>query len=166
MKKFPWLSLALLLTAYTTFSWFFTHTFAQFLTFSAATLLAWGLILSFTLLQALLLTTLFDGLRLMFGRWLRSDVGYFTLIIVLSLSVTIALIGLRVTGYVVVLVAAEVLARLDLQDARFSRLQAFTVLSIISLAGLAIGLMATLLLTPDFAVVPEAIGSPGTALPE
>jgi hypothetical protein len=144
VKKFPWLSLALLLSAYTTFSWFFTHAFTQVLTFSSTAYLAWGLVIGFALLEALLLTTQFNGLKALLGRWLRSDVGYFTLIIVASLGATLAFIWSNVTGYFVVLIAAEILARLDLQNAKFSRFQSFIILTIISILGLALGLIATL----------------------
>jgi hypothetical protein len=144
VKKLPWLSLSLLLIAYATFSWFFAHTFTQFLTFSKITVLAWSLVIGFTLLQTLLLTTLFDELKVVLGRWLRSDVGYFILIIAVSLSATFALISYHVTGYFVVLVAAEILARLDLQNAKFTRVQALIVLTVISILGLALGLFASL----------------------
>lgn len=131
MKQFPWLSLAILFAAYTTFSWFLTHTTVSWL--------SWAIVLTFTLLQALLLTTLFDGLRRFLDRWLKSDVGYFTLIMMGSLSLTAALVWFKVFGYFLVLVAAEVLARLDLQDRRFNRVQSLFVLTIVSLAGLAAG---------------------------
>lgn len=131
VKKLPWLSLAILFAAYTTFSSFLTH--------STVTWLAWALVLAFTLLQALLLTTLFDGLKILIGRWLRSDVGYFTLIISASLGITIVFLWFKVFGYFLVLVAAEILARLDLQNAGFNRLQALIILSLFSLSGLAVG---------------------------
>jgi len=144
VKKLPWLSLALLLATYATFSWYFTHTFAKVLTFSISAYLAWGLVLGFTLLEALLLTTQFDGLKAMVGRWLRSDLGYFTLIFAASLGGTLAFIWANVTGYFVVLIAAEILARLDLQNARFSRFQSFVILTVISIVGLVVGLVASL----------------------
>ncbi|HEY9664286.1 MAG TPA: hypothetical protein V6C65_38065 [Allocoleopsis sp.] len=135
MNKLPWVSLIILFAAYSTFSWFLTH--------ANVTWLAWGLVLAFTLLQALLLTTLFDGVKLMIGRWLKSDVGYFTLIIVVSLSVTIALVWFKIFGYFLVLVAAEILVRLDLQNSGFNRLQALLILSFFSLCGLAVGWLAS-----------------------
>ena len=134
MQKFPWVSLGILFIAYTTFSWFLIH--------ATVTWLAWALVFAFTLLQALLLTTLFDGLKAILRGWLRSDVGYFTLIIVMSISVTIALVWFKVFGYVLVLVAAEVLARLDLQNAGFNRVQALLILSFFSFCGLALGWVA------------------------
>lgn len=135
VKRLPLLSLAILLAAYTSFSWFLIQ--------STATWLAWGLALAFTLLQALLLTTLFDGLKVFLGAWLKSDVGYFTLIIAASLGVTVIMVWFRVFGYFLVLIAAEVLARLDLQNAGFNRVQALLILTTFSLSGLAIGWGAT-----------------------
>lgn len=135
MSKFPWVSLGVLFAAYTTFSWFLTH--------ATVSWLAWALVFTFTLMQALLLTTLFDGLRAILKSWLRSDVGYFTLIIVMSMGVTIALVWFKVFGYVLVLVAAEILARLDLQNAGFNRVQALLILSLFSFCGLAIGWVAS-----------------------
>lgn len=135
VKRLPLLSLAILLAAYTTFSWFLIH--------STATWLAWSLVLAFTLLQALLLTTLFDGLKLFIGSWLKSDVGYFTLIIVASLGLTVIMVWFKVFGYFLVLIAAEVLARLDLQNAGYNRVQALLILTLFSLTGLAIGWGAT-----------------------
>jgi hypothetical protein len=136
VKKLPWLSLAILFAAYTSFSWFLIQ--------STATWLAWSLALAFALLQALLLTTLFDGLKALIKAWLKSDIGYFTLIIVASLGVTIVFVWFRIFGYFFVLIASEILARLDLQNAGFSRVQALLILSIFSLLGLATGWGATI----------------------
>lgn len=136
MNRFPWLSLTILFAAYTTFSWFLTH--------STITWLAWAVVLTFTMMQALLLTTMFDGLRAFISRWLRSDVGYFTLIMVTSLGITIVFLWFQVFGYFLVLIAAEILARLDLQNAGFNRVQALVILSIFSFCGLAVGWAASL----------------------
>jgi hypothetical protein len=149
VKNLPWLSLTLLLAAYITFSWFLTHTFTHFLTFSTITYWAWATVFGLTVLQTLLLTTLFDPFKRVVSRWLRSDMGYFTLIIVSSFGATIALIWYTVTGYFLVLIAAEILARLDLQKAKFTRLQALIILTAISMMGLALGLLATLQLDPQ-----------------
>ncbi|MFM7424368.1 MAG: hypothetical protein ACKO7W_05135 [Elainella sp.] len=131
MKTFPWLSLLLLFAAYSTFSWYLIHI--------TATPLVWFLVLSFTLAQALLLTTWFDGLKRFARLWLRSDVGYFTLIILGAISVTLSLVWFKTFGYFLALISAELLARLDLQNFGYSRLQALFILSLVSLAGLALG---------------------------
>lgn len=136
MKKLPWVSLAILFAAHSTFSWFLTR--------STVTWLAWALVFTFTLMQALLLTTLFDEVRGVIASWLKSDVGYFTLIIVVSLGVTIALVWFRVFGYILVLVSAEILARLDLQNAGFNRIQALLILSLVSFSGLSVGWLTSL----------------------
>ncbi|WP_416670876.1 hypothetical protein [Egbenema bharatensis] len=140
VRKLPWLSLTVLFAAYTTFSAFLTH--------ETVTWLAWVIVLAFTVFQALLLTTLFDGLKMLLARWLKSDVGYFTLIMLFSLGVTIVFLWFRVFGYILVLIASEVLARLDLQNAGFNRFQALIILSIFSLTGLAVGWAASLRLLP------------------
>lgn len=113
------------------------------------TWLGWGIVLALTLFQALLLTTLFERLRILAGRWLRSDVGYFTLIILISLGVTIALVWFRTFGYFLVIITAEILVRLDLQDAEFNRFQALIILTFFSLSGLAAGWASSHLMTQD-----------------
>lgn len=160
MKKLPWLSLVILFAAYTTFSWFLIHTlaFVRCLPEEAAqpsrvfidclsqptAAWLWGAVVVFTLLQALLLTTWFDRFKTFVGRWLKSDVGYFTLIIMGSISITMALVWLRTFGYILVLISAEILARLELQTAGFNRWQSLFFLTLFSLAGLAAGWSASL----------------------
>lgn len=56
-----------------------------------------------------------------------------------SMSVTAALVWFKMFGYVLVLISAEILARLDLQNARLNRWQALAVLTLVSVAGLAVG---------------------------
>lgn len=135
MKKFPWLSLGLLFSAYATFGWFLIH--------ATATPFVWTLVCIFALCQALFLTTWFDGLKRFTSAWLRSDLGYFTLIMICALSFTGALVWFKTFGYFLVLVSAEVLARLDLQNSGFNRFQALIVLTLISLTGLAVGWLAS-----------------------
>ena len=131
VKAHPWLAALMLFAAYTSFSWFLSH--------ATSTRLAWVVAVIFALLQALLLTTLFDGFRAFMRRWLRSDVGYFTLIMLGAMSVTVILVWFKIFGYFLVLVAAEVLARLELQNAGFNRVQALGILTVVSFTGLAAG---------------------------
>lgn len=136
MRKLPWLSLFLMFVAYTSFSWFVTHT--------TVTWVAWGLAIAFTLLQALLLTTLFARLRFFARRWLQSDLGYFCLVLIGAISITFALVWFRAFGYCLVVLAAEILARLDLQNIGYNRVQSLIVLTIVSFTGLAIGWLISL----------------------
>ncbi|MGJ3252603.1 MAG: hypothetical protein ACFE0J_15965 [Elainellaceae cyanobacterium] len=135
MKQSPWLSLALLLAAYSTFSWFLHR--------STVTWLVWALAAVFALSQALLLTAFSDGFRLIINSWLRSDAGYFTSVVVAAMLVAIAFVWINIFGYILVLVAAEMLARLDLQNAGLNRTQSLAVLTITSFAGLAVGWTAS-----------------------
>jgi hypothetical protein len=139
VKKVPWLSLGILFSAYATFSWFLTQWVAHQVGTALAEWAVWAIVLFCTLLQALLLTTLFDGVKLFFRKWLKSDVGYFSLIMLGSLSVTAALVWFRMFGYVLVLVSSEILARLDLQNAKLNRWQSLAVLTLVSVTGLAVG---------------------------
>ena len=134
MKKFPWLALILLLAAYATFSWF--------LYASNVTWLAWTGVLVFTLAEALLLTTFSKGLRILIRTWLTSDIGYFTTIVCSAFLVAIALVWIRVFSYVLVVLSAELLARLELQQRRCNRWQSFVVLTVVSFTGLGLGLGA------------------------
>jgi hypothetical protein len=139
VKKFlPWLSLGLLLAAYSTFSWYVYHL--------TVTWVVWVSVIGFALLQAVFLTTLTQGLRSMIGRWLGSDTGYFTTVIGLAFLATTVLVWIHIFGYIITVIAAEVLARLDLQNRGFSQVQSLAILTLVSLTGLGIGWVASYLL--------------------
>lgn len=107
------------------------------------TWLVWALAATFALGQALLLTAFSDGFRLIINSWLRSDAGYFTSVVVTAMLVAIAFVWINIFGYILVLVAAEMLARLDLQNAGLNRTQSLAVLTVTSFAGLAVGWTAS-----------------------
>jgi len=131
VKRIPWLSLLLLLSAYSTFSWFLYR--------STVPWLVWVAVLTFALLQATLLTTCLGGVRRFLRRWLISDIGYFTVVLLGAFSLVVALVWFHIFGYIIMLIAAEVLARLDLQNAGFNRSQALAILTLVSVLGLAVG---------------------------
>ncbi|NJN58876.1 MAG: hypothetical protein HC879_15950 [Leptolyngbyaceae cyanobacterium SL_5_9] len=139
VKKFlPWLSLGLLLAAYSTFSWYVYHL--------TVTWVVWVSVIGFALLQAVFLTTLTQGLRSVIGRWLSSDTGYFVTVIGLAFLATTVLVWIHIFGYIITVIAAEVLARLDLQNRGFSQVQSLAILTLVSLTGLGIGWVASYLL--------------------
>jgi hypothetical protein len=139
IPKTPVVSLVLLFGAYTTFSWFLHSANVSWI--------AWLGVISFSLLEALLLTTFSSGLRTVVRSWLESDVGYFTVVILGAFLMAVALVWIKVFSYILMVVAAELLARLDLQNAGCRRWRAFFVLTFVSFAGLAVGLIATYLPT-------------------
>ena len=138
IRNLPWLSFGLLLAAYSTFSWFLYSLTVSWL--------VWVLVIVFALCQALLLTAFADGFKALIDAWLESDIGYFTSVIIAALFVAVAFVWIRIFSYILVLVAAEALARLDLQNAGFNRGQSLVILTVISLAGLALGHAANRLL--------------------
>jgi len=131
IRAFPWLSLGLLLVSYSTFSWYLYN--------STTSWIIWVTVIAFSILQALLLTTFADGLRSIIDAWLQSDIGYFTTVIVGALLLAFALIWINILGYILVLLASEMLARLDLQRIGCNRIQSLFLLTGVSLLGLYFG---------------------------
>ncbi|MEO1144022.1 MAG: hypothetical protein AAFY26_00255 [Cyanobacteria bacterium J06638_22] len=122
------LSFILLMAAYSIFSW------ALYSIMSPA--YVWAIALGIAIVQAVLLTTLSEGLRQFIDQWLRSDIGYFSVVIVIAFSLTLMLVWYQVFEYVFILIGAEILLRLDLQNAGFNRWQSLLVL----MAGASVGL--------------------------
>ncbi len=124
----------MLLTAYGTFSWFLYQ--------STAPWSVWVGMAVFALIQALLLTALSRGLRSAIRGWLKSDIGYFSVVLIGAFSIALILVWFHIFEYIILVVAAEVLARFDLQTAGLNRWQSLAVLTIVSLLGLSIGWIA------------------------
>lgn len=102
----------------------------------------WILVAVFALFQALLLTTFSRGFRAFLKRWLESDLGYFSVVMITAFSVTLALVWYHVFEYFLLVAAAEILARLDLQNAGLNQWQALLFMSFTSTMGLAVGWIA------------------------
>ena len=128
---FPLLSALLLLLSYGSFAWFLSH--------QGVGAIMWAVAIAFALAQVLLLTVLADSSKLAVDAWLRSDLGYFSCVILGALLVAFAFIWVRVFGYILVAIATTMLMRLDLQLVGFTRLQAWLLLTLLSLSGLAMG---------------------------
>lgn len=124
----------LLIAAYSVLSWFLYQ--------KTAPGLVWALVAIFALFQALLLTTFSRGFRTFLKNWLESDLGYFSVVMLLAFSVTVALVWYHVFEYFLMVAAAEVLARLDLQNAGLNQWQALVLMTLTSALGLAVGLTA------------------------
>jgi hypothetical protein len=131
VKRIPWISLLLLLASYTTFSWFLYDATATWTVWLAALLFALG--------QALLLTTFSSGFRFFMGNWLKSDIGYFSIVLLGALSLAFILVWSHVFEYLLVVIGSEVLSRLELQRSRFNNWQSLGILTVVSIAGLSIG---------------------------
>jgi len=125
------LSFSLLMAAYSIFSWALytimppTH--------------VWAIALGIGVVQAALLTTFSRGLKRFIEKWLRSDIGYFSIVVIVAFSITIVLVWYQVFEYVFILVGAEILMRLDLQNAGFNRWHSLLVLLLGATIGLGLG---------------------------
>lgn len=122
------LSFTLLVAAYSIFSW------TLYSIMSPA--YVWATALGIGMTQAALLTTLSEGLRTFIDKWLRSDIGYFSVVIIIAFSITLMLVWYQIFEYVFILLGAEILMRLDLQNAGLNRWQSLFFL----MAGAGIGL--------------------------
>jgi len=138
-------SMTLLLVAYIVFSWFLYRI--------TAPRLVWVLVALFALFQALLLTTFSNGFRRFLKSWLESDLGYFSVVIVSAFSLSLALVWYHVFEYFLLVAAAEMLARLDLQHAGLNQWKALFFLTFTSALGLAVGWTARHILTETVALV-------------
>lgn len=136
-----WLSFGLLFASYSSFSWFLHHSIRDwhFLGIIIAPWMVWAVAIGTAVAEAMMLTTLMDNFRRWIDGWLKSDLGYFTVVVVGAMSIAFAMVWFRLFGYVLALLASETLARLDLQSVGVRRSHAFIILTITSLVGVAVG---------------------------
>ncbi|MEO0407804.1 MAG: hypothetical protein AAF289_10680, partial [Cyanobacteria bacterium P01_A01_bin.135] len=95
--SFPLLSPLLMLLAYGSFGWFLSH--------QANEVWMWLAAIAFILGQVLMLTVFTHRSKLIIDSWLRSDLGYFSCVILGALLVAFAFIWVRIFGYILVVLA-------------------------------------------------------------
>ncbi|NET54041.1 MAG: hypothetical protein F6K09_37105 [Merismopedia sp. SIO2A8] len=141
MIQQTWLSFGLLFASYSSFSWFLHHSIRDWHVFGVtiAPWMVWAVAIGTAVAEAMMLTTLMDNFRYWLDRWLKSDIGYFTVVVIGAMSVAFAMVWFSLFGYVLALLASETLARLDLQSVGVRRSHAFILLTITSLVGVAVG---------------------------
>lgn len=133
-KKFPWLSIILLLFAYYNMGWV--------LQASAAPWWLWLALAIFLLIVIEILAFPVSLFRNLFNKWLSSDTRAFFVVILLAFLSVVFLTWIHISAVALLLVAAATLARLDLQTAAISEFKAFFILSIFSFSGLGLGALA------------------------
>lgn len=143
LKKFPLLSLLLLLVAYISFGWFLSDPkFPEFTVYGIAIsipmlfAIAWIWIICSAFISPLASFSRF------ITRWFKSDTVAFMSIFMMAMMATFILFWLHLFLYIFTIIATEALARVDVQSAGFENWQAFTILLVVSLAGLGIGWVA------------------------
>lgn len=133
-KKFPWLSIGLLLFAYCNMGWV--------LQASASPWWVWLLVTVSLLIVIEVLAFPVSLFRHLFSKWISSDTKAFFASIILAFLSVVFMTWINISARVLLLVAAATLARLDLQTAAISEFKAFFILSVFSFSGLGLGAMA------------------------
>lgn len=139
-KKFPWLSLTLLLVSYSTLGWVLAEAKSSLYTL----LLAVALVLLFTEILA----APASNSRKFINRWLSSDSKAFVLILALAFFAGAIVVWIDIVAHIFVLMSAGLLARLDLHTTGLGQWQAFWILAALSLAGFTVGWVAHYYLYP------------------
>jgi hypothetical protein len=131
VKQFPWLSLALLLIAYTSFGWFLCNPQIPLLAIVCA--IAWVWVISAAFMHPII------GLNRFITRWFHSDTIAFLTLFALAGLVTTVLFFLRIFLYIFTILATEALARIDMQTLGYREVHAFWILATVSFLGLILG---------------------------
>lgn len=134
MKKTPLGSLVILFLTDFTLGWR--------LVYAEISLLAWCGVVVALLLLAAALTAPLSNTKSLILRWFRSDAGAFLSILTTAFFSVILVAWLHLFASGLVLFSAGALARLDIQTSGLKKWQAFSLLSSVSLMGLALGCAA------------------------
>lgn len=133
MTKRRWLSFFILLIAYITFGWFLKS--------EQASSLSWILSIAFAISQAAILTLLWRPAREFALLGFQSDAGYFVMVLCLASLAVAALAWLHVFAYLLVMVAAALLVRVDLLAMELGNILSFLALAGIPMLGLGLSWM-------------------------
>ncbi len=134
LEKLPWISFALLLITYIILGWLLSALHERWY--------VWLMVAVVVLLIIALLSTPWSKIRNSFIGLLKSDGRiFFSAIAIASLSFAIVCM-LHIFSYALIVIAVNILARLDAQTSGLSARQAFWILAILSLAGLELGAVA------------------------
>ncbi|MBW4521127.1 MAG: hypothetical protein KME16_15695 [Scytolyngbya sp. HA4215-MV1] len=138
-RKLPWLSFTLLLVSYTCFGWFISDRFGWFFASTTLPKVVWLLAFAWAFfIDTAFIAPLTYGSRLV-ARWFRSDTVAFLTVFSVIAGFMMLLFWLQIFAYIVLIISAEALARVDMQTDGFSPKQAFWFLAILSLLGLICG---------------------------
>lgn len=102
----------------------------------------------FALVSAAIMTVLWKPSQSVLLLGFQSDTGYFVMVLLLSSIALIAVVEFRIFSYILVMVAASLLARVDTLIAALSNQLAFLVLVFFPLLGLALSWVPLLFVHP------------------
>jgi hypothetical protein len=131
LNQLPWASLGILLLAHALFGLILANEEPP------RWLVVASLVLIFLVAEAL--ASPWSILRAFFFRWLNSDFRAFITVVIGTLFAVFVITWIHIFIHELVLLAAGILARLDLQSYDFNKYQDFAIILITSLAGFGIG---------------------------
>jgi len=149
VKKYPFLSLIIVLVAYGTIGWvlrantakwgFCTGEIGSFSFPFNCQIWVLALVIGLILLLAETLASPFSNIRRFLSLSFQSDARAFILLVSLAFLTSFMIIWIHVVSYLLIIMAASLLARLDLMTTGFKDWQAFFILAAFSLAGFGLG---------------------------
>lgn len=134
LKKFPWVSLALLLVTYITLGWLLSALHAPWP--------VWVIVVVCVLLLAASLSSPWSKIRYSFAPLFKSDTRTFLIATLGAFLSVVVITWLPAFAHALVVVSAGTLFKLDAQTSGLSERQAFWLLAIVSLVGLGLGAVA------------------------
>jgi uncharacterized protein involved in propanediol utilization len=130
-RKLPWLSLALLLASHITFG--------KLLASANHSWAALGFAIAWSLGLAILFIDPLTRLRRLILRWFSSDTVAFCALIAAAALASIVMNWFKLFVPIILILAAESLARIDILTAEYNNLQACFILTLTSWIGLGLG---------------------------
>lgn len=134
LKKFPWVSLTLLLVTYSTLGWLLTEFHDP--------MIVWVIVVVGILLLAAELSSSWSKIRDGLASLFKSDNRAFLFGVAGAFLSVVIITWFHIFAHALVVISAATLVKLDAQTARLSQRQTFWLLAIVSLVGLGLGRLA------------------------
>lgn len=156
LKKFPWLSLGVLLITYSVFGWFVSQAKRELSLWLIEQGQEWGWSLSETLasrivyilgIDLILLITIalvapVTLMTILFGSWLKSDIKAMVSILGWSFASVFILCWFDYFVRFLILLSSAILGRLELRIAGYNEWQTFMILTFVCLSGFGLGVFS------------------------
>ncbi|MBD1825660.1 hypothetical protein H6F51_24645 [Cyanobacteria bacterium FACHB-DQ100] len=132
LQSVPWISLSLLLTGYIIQGYLLAQVHAPWLIYLS-------IVMGYILLQLVIFHPWTQQARNIVKQWISSDALRLIEIFVLVFLISLVVSALKLFEEILLILAAEILARLDLQQRELNQTQRGVTLTLCFAAGLAIG---------------------------
>lgn len=145
IKKFPWISLALLLATYGIIGWQLSALESHWV--------LWILAAVATVLLAVAVSSPWSKVRDGFASCFKSDSKAFLVAVTIAFFSVVIITWLHIFVHILVVLSASMLVRLDVQATRWSSRQSFWLIAIASLVSLALGAFVHIGVEPHLTVI-------------